>query len=324
MELSSLGAFVSNIIFPADYIIDLPELNLEMMQYYAKQWSLEHTNMGKGLFEGNISAVHTPRIQLSSSYFSQSFMSKGDFPDGCIVLLYAPNEARYNFQNRAIQGNEIIVLSKGDEIDILASGEINVGTLVIEEQLFYQTFYDYFRDTPRTSVKDKRFFIKPDMITVFHQTVSVWKTYLTNEFPTLSVKPPYEKIELEILRQLFSCIIPNPLVKKRKKFQTKRVRELLHENIDKSIDISEMATKLDISEGQLHYAFRKDYGLTPKKYLQNLRLNTVRKELLLAHPHTTTVNDITKKYHFYHMGHFSTGYQKLFGQTPSETLHTKL
>ena len=315
---------MSNIIFPEGFTIDLPNLNIEMMQHYAKQWSLEHTKMGKGLFEGNISAVHTPRIQLGSAYYSQSFMSKGDFPDGCMVLIYAPNNARYNSQNRTIQTNEIIVLTKGDEIDILTVGEIEIHTLVIEEQLFYQTFYDYFDDTPHKIINDKRFFIKPNMISTFHQTVNLWKTYLTEEYSTLKEKPSYDKIEPEILRQLFSCIISTPLVKKRKKFQTKIVRDLLYENIEQPIDIADITSQLDISESQLHHAFKKEYGITPKKYLQYLRFHAVNKELLLAHTQTSTVNQIAQKYHFLHMGHFSTEYQKLFGQTPSETLNFTL
>ena len=311
---------MSNIIFPAGFTIELPDLDLEMMQHYSKQWNLEHTKMEKGLFEGNISAVHTPRIQLGSAYYSQSFMSKGDFPDGCIVLIYAPDNARYNFQNRIIQANEIIVLTKGDEIDVLMAGATEVRTLGIEEQLFYQTFYDYFDDIPQSVIKDKRFFIKPNMISVFHQTFDLWMTYLTKEYPTLN-KKPYDKMEPEILRQLFSCIISNPLVKKRKKFQTKTVRDLLHENVQQSIDISHIISKLDISESQLHNIFKTDYGITPKKYLQNLRFDAVKKELLLADSHTNTVGQIAQKYNFSHMGHFSTEYKKLFGQTPSETLN---
>ena len=314
---------MSDIIFPAGFTIELPDLDLEMMQYYSKQWNLEHTKMEKGLFKGNISAVHTPRIQLSSVYYSQSFMSKGDFPDGCIVLIYAPNNARYNFQNRTIQANEIIVLTKGDEIDILTVGEIEVRTLVIEAQLFYQTFYEFFDDTPHKVIKDKRFFIKPDMLSVFHQTVDLWKTYLTKKYPTLNEKPPYNKIEPEILHQLFNCIISTPFVKKRKKFQTKTIRDLLHENIDQPIDISNLTSILNISESQLYHAFRKDYGMTPKKYLQYLRFHAVKKELLLAHPHSNTVSQIAEKYDFSHMGHFSSEYKKRFGQTPSQTLNSQ-
>ena len=51
---------MSNIIFPAGFIIDLPHLDMEMMEYYAKQWSLENTKLEKGLFDGSTFAGHTP------------------------------------------------------------------------------------------------------------------------------------------------------------------------------------------------------------------------------------------------------------------------
>jgi hypothetical protein len=60
---------VSNIIFPANYLIDLSDLNIEMMQFYSRQWSMEHSIMEKGLFKGSISVVHTPRIQLASAFY---------------------------------------------------------------------------------------------------------------------------------------------------------------------------------------------------------------------------------------------------------------
>ena len=292
---------MSNIIFPADYILDLSDLNIEMMQYYSKQWSMEHTIMEKGLFKGSISAVHTPRIQLASAYYSQSIMTKGDFPDGCVVLAYPQNDVIYNFQNRTIKSNEIIVMSKGDEIDILTSGELIMQTIVIEEQLFNQSFYNFFGSIPCTMLNDKRFSIKPDMISVLEKIVGLWSDYLINKFPSQTIQPTYNRIESEILHQLFSCLMFTPTTKKRKKFNTKTVRDLLHSNIDQFIDISDITNELTISESQLHYAFKEDYGITPKKYLQHLRFNAIRKELLLAHPHSAKIVDIAQKYNFFHM-----------------------
>lgn len=63
--------------------------------------------------------------------------------------------------------------------------------------------------------------------------------------------------------------------------------------------------------------------MTPKKYLQQLRFNAIKKELVFADPNFCTVSQIANKYNFFHMGHFSTEYKKLFGKTPSQTLETK-
>ena len=77
---------MSDIIFPAGSIIDFPDLDLEVMQHYAKMWNVEHTQMGKGLFEGSLMGVHTPRIQIGISHFSHAIMTQGSFPEGCIML----------------------------------------------------------------------------------------------------------------------------------------------------------------------------------------------------------------------------------------------
>lgn len=98
------------------------------------------------------------------------------------------------------------------------------------------------------------------------------------------------------------------------------VRDFLDQNIHEDIDISMLTKEFDISESQLHHAFKSNYGISPKKYLQMLRLNSVRKELLLADPKHDTVIEIAMKYNFLSMNHFSEEYKKIFGQTPSQTL----
>ena len=79
---------MSDILFPAGLIVDCPDLNIEMMRHYAKMWNVDHTLLGKRVFNGSLLGVHTPRIQLGISHFSQRVMSIGDFPDGCVLLHY--------------------------------------------------------------------------------------------------------------------------------------------------------------------------------------------------------------------------------------------
>ena len=319
---------MSDILFPAGLIIDLPRLDMEMMQHYAKMWDVEHTQLGKGVFEGSLLGIHTPRIQMGISHFSHAIMTQGSFPDGGIVLYYstteALNDSLYNFHNRTISPNEIVILTKSDELDLLTYDAIDLHTIVIDKDLFHKAFYTFFGESSDTPIKNKRLYLKADKIALFHQTHIAWISYLSEEFPKLTNKPEYDKIESEILRQLFSCIFCTSATKKRKKFQIKKVRDMLYENIAKDMDIVMIADELNIGLSQLHQAFKKEYGVTPKKYLHLLRFNAVKKELLLADPHATTVSRIALKYDFLHMGHFSAGYKQLFGETPSQTLHRKL
>ncbi len=316
---------MSDIIFPAGFIIDYPDLDLEMLKYRTKMWDLENDQLGKGVLKVSLWVAHTPRIQISITHASKAFLTRGGFPDGCIMLLYSSNELTNEFttnvQNRSISPREIVILPKGDELDLLTYGTIDLHSIVIEEDLFYKEFYAFFGDTPDASIQNKRLYLKEDKILIFHQTVASWISYLTDEFLKLTNKPEYDTMESEILRQLFDCMVPAPLLKKRKKFQTKIVRDMLHENIDNDIDISTLTSELNISNSQLHHVFKKEYGITPKKYLLLLRFNAIRKVLLLSDPNSVTIEEVVYKYNIFHMGHFSAQYKNIFGETPSQTLH---
>jgi AraC family ethanolamine operon transcriptional activator len=61
------------------------------------------------------------------------------------------------------------------------------------------------------------------------------------------------------------------------------------------------------------------YGVTPKAYINALRLNAVRKLLKLSTGNERVV-DAANAWGFWHMGKFAADYRKLFGENPSQTL----
>ncbi len=65
--------------------------------------------------------------------------------------------------------------------------------------------------------------------------------------------------------------------------------------------------------------FHSLYGMSPIRYLKILRLNRVR-EVLRAPARSATIFDVAADHGFWHMGHFSTQYRALFGETPAQTL----
>ena len=88
------------------------------------------------------------------------------------------------------------------------------------------------------------------------------------------------------------------------------------------IMVSELSKMAAINERTLYRIFHKRFGLTPKAYLNKLRLNGVQSDLK---KHSTTklkVTDVANNWGFWHMGQFAADYKDLFGELPSETLHS--
>ncbi len=224
------------------------------------------------------------------------------------------------FENTPLLKNELIFLDDGNDMDIFSNAKSEMYVLVIEKELFFSTFDNYFSKSVKDVLKNKHFCIEEDKILSFAQKLCDWMNYLeSKEFLELNDKP-YNDIESEIITNILSYIKFETREKQRNKFQVKKVRDILHESICDKVSISTIIDELDIGQRQLYNSFKLNYGLTPKKYLQNLRLNAVRKELLLADPKNTTISDIAYKYGFTHMSHFTSEYKKMFKVLPSKHL----
>ena len=84
--------------------------------------------------------------------------------------------------------------------------------------------------------------------------------------------------------------------------------------------INDLVEDLHISPRTLQHHFQKKLGLTPKQYLQQLRFDAVRKELVASDPMLINISDVALKYGFFHASHFGAEYRRVFGETPSQTL----
>jgi AraC family ethanolamine operon transcriptional activator len=103
----------------------------------------------------------------------------------------------------------------------------------------------------------------------------------------------------------------------------KRIKEYLAEHPYEPVTVNQLCKISMVSMRTLQYGFMEHYGVTPKTYLKNLRLNNVRRELWKRDPDTANVNDVASLWGFWHMGQFAADYRKLFGELPSETLQRR-
>jgi AraC family ethanolamine operon transcriptional activator len=84
--------------------------------------------------------------------------------------------------------------------------------------------------------------------------------------------------------------------------------------------IRDLCREAGASERTLQYAFQDYFGLSPKRYVNAFRLDTVRRKLLAADPSTTSVGDVAGHMGFWHSGQFAATYLRFCGELPSETL----
>ena len=98
----------------------------------------------------------------------------------------------------------------------------------------------------------------------------------------------------------------------------RRAVEYIHENLSEPITLDDLVRECGVAGRTLLKHFHDFKGISPMRYLRNLRLARAREALQKGR--VAQVNEAVSRWRFAHAGRFSIEYRKRFGESPSETL----
>ncbi len=98
----------------------------------------------------------------------------------------------------------------------------------------------------------------------------------------------------------------------------RRAIEYIHGNIGEPITLADLSAVSGVAGRTLIKHFRDFKGIPPMRYVRNLRLESVQREL--AAGTADNVTSVAIHWGFAHAGRFSIEYRKRFGESPSVTL----
>jgi AraC-like DNA-binding protein len=95
--------------------------------------------------------------------------------------------------------------------------------------------------------------------------------------------------------------------------------DYINAHLDADITLAGVAEVAGCSIRSLARAFHQSCGNSPMQYVQQLRLQRIRAELVRAASGDRTIADIALHWGYRHLGEFNRKYRACFGETPSET-----
>ncbi len=307
-------------LFHSGLIVQSPLLDCEEAVAYSVGWDavVRQTEKRHPLLI-RVSGFHTPHIQLGSTDYSAPFLVRGVCPERCVVLTYNVTDGVVNYRNRRFERKQLLIMTRDEEMDLVISDRNTTFTVAVEESFYRRAFEDHYGATFEDPVKIGLSLV-PGKEKEFLGFLSFWLHYFLESDEEYLLPQEYETIEQTIMEGLFSFLaIEGQKLRSENKI-LKEARNLLEQHLDHDLRLSETARHLGVSQRTLEYTFKKQLGMTPKRYLQILRLHAIRDELKAADPRVTNVSDIALRYAFFHLGHFASEYKKLFGESPLQTL----
>ena len=107
----------------------------------------------------------------------------------------------------------------------------------------------------------------------------------------------------------------NSALNKRNQYLIDKAKIIMNEKVLEDIQLSEIASELNISYSSFRINFKKYAGVSPAKYLRDTRLN---KSKQMLHETTLSIKEIAFQLQFSSLEYFSTIFKKQFGISPKE------
>ena len=299
--------------------ISLNSSDIDEFACMLKNVDVENILMEKGSFKVNMTLIESLRVKLSQFYINRKLIQRGARATGYVTFLIWDDKFSMNWRNKILGKNHIAVLWTQEHYS-LTEGGIHGFPISLDENYL----------NGRLIAKGY-----PEMISILKKVDSLnvsefllqklrLKIPWITQIKDLNIKDMNYLIEVELVDDLLNCLISSYENKVRPELLQQKFNnaiDYIHENLNEIISVSQVSQFVNIPERTLRYNFEKKYNITPKDFIQRLRLNAVKKRLSNS-TENPIIYKIASEFNFWHMGQFTRDYKHLFGELPSETIKT--
>ena len=273
-------------------------------------------------FHGEITQCFMPSLILGEAHFNCKLRQLGETPKG-LRTFAIPVERSLNmlWRNQHVDGNDLLLFPESNELQASISENFHVFTVSIKEELLQEAAARTNSLGLAMAIKSAEVFKcdRPLMDTLLSSLQQCLSSQLEDSSGDSGATCDH------IVDQLVQLMTnsPNTSPKKTTKRRLNAVSaadKYILDHPENPPSIQELCTATKTSKRTLEYAFHEHYQMSPKAYINNVRLHAVRKQLRAASPENIHVCDAANNWGFWHMGQFAADYRKLFGINPSQTL----
>jgi len=307
--------------------VDVEFNDYERFNEAAKDWHIDFHQLDGDTFHSRIQQIILPEIQIGHTQLDSHLDQKGVSPkDMWSFVILGKESSMFNFNHQMTQSTStMLIYYPGQEINAVSTLGFEVYVFSVE----CRHLSKIAASLGLTKIEEK--LNKIDRVELDEDQANTLREQLQNILT--SVFRTEEKVSTVQEREIFLKLLPTQFFKalhkhmdcapvkvfKSKHMSYMEARAYIHTNLHQPITIDEIAKKFEITERTLRNYFQEELGISPKQYLNTIRLQRVRNELKNK-KEKVNIEAVARKFGFTHMGQFSKRYKDFFAELPSETL----
>ena len=293
---------------------NLTTLHLNDLNGHMFNWELETRQLQSGILKGIFDFRDTEDISVVSTFFSHRIEQMGNSPEKHFTFsITADVNSCFKWRGYNISPNNIMIFPVSGELNAVTQPNFHVFIISVKIDFLEHLItinnlnkikdrfnkYDVFEADPKILAQIRcyaqRFLNEPDV------------TYLKYKIPNL------------LLKTIASSenITPNK-ENTVKEYSLNTFLEYFKYSDFANINIKNFCSETKIAQRTLEYAFIEKYNLTPKAYINKVRLNQAFNEISINKNKKVLIKDIAYACDFNHMGQFCKDFYELFQIKPTQ------
>ena len=296
--------------------------DIEELSYSVWPWDLRMRQMSGGKFCADLDFAQVNGILLTHERWSRSVCAVGATPAGYLALGGSCTGNPFIFSGNEISRSRVVLTLDVTDIEFSTPIEEDHWVMLVPlEQIARRLDEDLIAAKSRiqrSCVSDPR-------------AVNQLRKLVIRAVANLRGNSRYRSDELlrnvahaqlleGVIELLANSDIDSNRGSPRRRFLACR-RALSHaEKVKHPIGVDELAVQAGVSRRILEIGFKETLGISPYRYLRNLRLNGLHRDLRRASQGSVTITEMAMHWGFTDFGRTSVAYRRLFGESPSKTL----
>ncbi len=302
--------------------------NFEIFSNILSGYDLELRQIDRGPFSAILQQIQHKSVFINRFTSTRRFEVNGN-PPPSVRTFGIPTEKcqPFTWRNKYSTGNTIQIYKPGTELEMITHPFFEAIDISITEDAFntLNQLWDFPELDKLTGTKEM-VVCNPEIMQKLRNTLQTICATVDSNPDLLKHNTDLQNIinyEVPYLLALALMTAETQAVKTspaKRNHALKTAVDYIQATAHDKMSLNQLCHENNINKRTLQRAFLDRYGVSPKDYVQALRLNEVHKILLSSDSATTRISDVASSFGFWHMSQFATDYRRHFGELPSETL----
>ena len=301
--------------------------DFDQLAQVVQGWDFEWQQLDRGRLEAKLEQIQSSSALLTRVAFSRQFHQCGGQPPGMLTFGF-PGEgiSEVKWCGRPSTQRSLHTFNSANGYEAVSQVGFRGSTLSFSEDLLGQLAESLGIPGAEDLLArtNPSFDCNPILLTPLRRRLRALFATAAADPSVVSSLEFLDEIETEIPTLMLTAMAEGhrSALRLSSSVRHKAARDALavvRDRPEDPVTVQEICTEVGVSERTLQHAFREQFGVTPKRYLQSIRLNGVRRNLRDAEP-SVKIADVANEWGFWHLGQFAADYRRQFDELPSETL----